>query len=264
MRHSVSWGTVVPCAVVVMLATFAHASITGFNNGSGWSSKSKGSFSPVFSSNSVQLTQNLVNANATSVWFDQKQSLGSFTASFTYTASSTDSLPADGVTLAFQNAGTTALGFTGGCLGYCGISPSAAVELNLFNLPSAGAARGTAFATNGNTGSYISTSPLNLLGNSIGVRITYDSKGQTLQETLTDSIAHTSFSHTYTGVDLATTVGSPDAYVGFTGGTGGGSSTQTVSNFSFTSAATPEPSSLMLLGSGLVGMAGIIRRKLRT
>lgn len=33
-------------------------------------------------------------------------------------------------------------------------------------------------------------------------------------------------------------------------------------NFGFSTAATPEPSSLMLLGTGLVGLAGMLRRKL--
>jgi hypothetical protein len=36
-----------------------------------------------------------------------------------------------------------------------------------------------------------------------------------------------------------------------------------VADFSFGTEATPEPSSILLLGSGLVGFAGMLRRKLK-
>lgn len=255
-------------AGVLSLAVLAHADIAGFNGGSGWTANSNSYAQtaglPSFSSNSVQLTKADTQWTADSVWFDQKQSLGSFTASFTervtYTTASSYS-PADGIAFVFQDLGTNALGgrlFYGSDLGYYGIQPSAAVELNVYG------GSGTNFYWDGNTGNstgpaYLSTGSLNLAsGDPISVKIVYDSMAHTLVESLTDSKASISFSKIYTGVDLASHIGSSSAFVGFTGATGAGSSNQIISDFTFVSSA-PE---LLLLGSGILGLGGVIRRKL--
>ena len=70
------------------------------------------------------------------------------------------------------------------------------------------------------------------------VILAYD--GTTLQETITDTVSHVSFSHNYT-VNIPTTVGASTAYVGFTAGTGGSTATQSVLTWTF----SPSPSNFI-------------------
>lgn len=57
--------------------------------------------------------------------------------------------------------------------------------------------------------------------------------------------------------ELTHNISATDTYLDFTATTGN----VLLSSLSFTTAATPEPSSLVLLGSGILGLAGAVRRK---
>ena len=70
-------------------------------------------------------------------------------------------------------------------------------------------------------------------GDPIEVNLAYD--GSTLTEQLTDLSTGATWSTSYTSVDLAAITGGSTAYLGFTGGTGGLTSTQTISDFTFAS-----------------------------
>jgi len=171
-----------------------------------------------------------------------------FTASFVYTASGNRA--ADGMAFVIQNSasGASALGGTGGGLGYGGqptgtttggIPNSVALEFNLYT--NGGQPIGTGLNVNGLTGNYISSGPVNLAsGDPIAVYLTYNSITQALTEILTDQTTLASYSTVFTGVNIfdPTILNGTAGYIGFTGGDGGLTSTQTVSNFAFNNFTT--------------------------
>jgi hypothetical protein len=185
---------------------------------------------------SLQLTDG--NAIEAGSWFaNSAVSINGFTASFDYHA--TGNGPADGMAFILQDssAGVHALGGDGGLLGYGGpgirggtaISPSVAVEFNLYAENPSGP--GTAFATDGATGTYTSTGSVAFAsGDAIQAVISYD--GSHLTETLTDLVNGAVYT-TSEAINIASVLGANTAYVGFSAATGGGASTQTVSNFAF-------------------------------
>ena len=178
-------------------------------------------------SSSLQLTNGTGN-EAASAWSPSKVSTGSFTAQFTYTPSGNKQ--ADGISFAFQNQGSNALGNTGGSLGYTGITgQTVAYQLNLYN----GHQIGSNFITNNYTGTYQPTGSVQVnSGHPIQVTLVYDEISQTVTETLLDSVTSATFTRTYGNVRLGALLG-PTAYVGFTGADGGDSSIQTITNFQF-------------------------------
>ena len=184
------------------------------------------------SGDSIVLTDgHLVQA---STWFaSSKVSITHFTASFDYQA--TGSNPADGAAFILQNSpdGAHARGAEGAFLGFAGISPSAAVEFSLYQLSGVG----TAFATDGETSNYTPTGNVHFeSGDQIQVVISYD--GSVLTETLTDLVNGAVYTAHYT-VDLTSVLGGTTAYVGFSGATGEHTSTQTISNFTYSSDPSP-------------------------
>jgi autotransporter-associated beta strand protein len=174
-----------------------------------------------------------VNNQTRSIFSNAPVSIGSgFTATFDYTASGA----ADGITFTIQNNSPTALGAGGGGLGYMGMPNSAALEFNIYTGANPAQPIGTNFATGGVTGTYISSSPVNLAsGLPTTVTVTYDPLTQTLMESLVSGVNN--YSNTFFGVNLPAALGGTVGYFGFTGATGGAASTQTVGNFTFTSTA---------------------------
>jgi hypothetical protein len=219
--------------VIIFAASPARADILGFNSGAGWTANNNGNTSlPAFSGNSVQMTNSNLFA-ATSVWFNTPQNIASgFTASFTYQAVGALGPvgQADGVTFALQNtgAGPTALGAAGGGLGYGGLAPSAAVEFNVYSPNGVG----TTFHTNGAVSGYTPTGSVNIAsGDVIQVVLTYNRIAGQLIQSLTDTSTTASDSRTYSVGDLVSVLGTSTPFVGFTGGTGLGSTNQTLTNF---------------------------------
>ena len=92
---------------------------------------------------------------------------------------------------------------------------------------------GTSIQANGTTGGYTTTDPVNeASGDPISVILLYDATGLTLTEILTDTANGSTFTRTSAlPADIATLVGGTTAFFGFSGGTGGAQSLQTISNF---------------------------------
>jgi hypothetical protein len=259
-------------AVLMTLMSFAILSqpargdIMGFGDGSAYTLNSITTPAPSINDGTLALTTSDGANQAASAFYDTRQSTGSFTARFTYQASGV----ADGITFVMQNdpSGLNALGSLGSGLGYAAtggytsqIVNSVALEVDFYNFTGG---PGTYLGTQGASGifNYLPTTPVNF-NDPIQFTIAYDASAQTLSETLVDTTSPTTtYAHTFAGIDLASDVGSSSAYVGFTGGTGGLTSTQTISGFQFQSAAVPEPGSmtLALVGIGLTFGVWLTRR----
>ncbi|HET6574617.1 MAG TPA: autotransporter-associated beta strand repeat-containing protein, partial [Fimbriiglobus sp.] len=212
------------------------ASILGFNgNGTGWNLQG----GAAVSGDVLTITTN-ANNQARSAWFNTKQPTAAFTASFNYSRVGGSGNPADGATFTIQNQSATALGTGGGGLGYGGITPSASLQLNIYN-PNG---RGIAFRTNGAVaggGNYTATTPaVDIFNSGPGSEVKFDLvyDGTNLNVKLTQG-ANT-FDFPAQALDLTTLLGA-NAWVGFTGATGGENANQLFSNFVFNLTGTSPP-----------------------
>ena len=173
------------------------------------------------------------------------QDITSFFESFTYQVpgganARTQYGQADGFTAIFQNdaRGTAAIGGTGGGKGYTSgtagtpygtVASSAAIGYEMYG------GQTYSYYQNGTTVTSNNSTNIPILnsGNPIQVTMTY--RDNVLNTTFLDAVTKASAYLSQTGVNLPSIVGGNTAYVGFGGGTGGATSTQTVKNFSFQS-----------------------------
>jgi hypothetical protein len=202
-----------------------------FNDYTNWTLQGTNT-TPVLSSNALTLTDNGANETA-SAFYDYKQYVEGFDASFTYIPSG--ALTGDGMTFCLQNdpLGPSAIGSSDTNLGYGAIiTNSVAFELNIE--ASAGGV-GFDFSTNGVAlnASYTSVSPVSLAsGHPIEVNLYYSQDAMRVK--LLDTVnSNTYVTNITTLPDFASVVGNSLAYVGFTGGDGNATATQTITNFTF-------------------------------
>jgi autotransporter-associated beta strand protein len=211
--------------------------LTGFGGmGTGWKQNNGAGAAGMFLGPDVyEITQNLGNEANSIFYATPEQPTGGFTVSFTYSDQTANTGGADGVAFVLQNAGAgaSAVGGAGGGIGYSTITPSYAIELNIYHPNTVGVAS----HTNGATGGYTNPgAPFGTLdsGDPINIVITYNSAAASVLVTATDTVTHATSSITYTGINLATILGGTNAFIGFTGGTGGAQAAQVISNFSYT------------------------------
>ncbi len=143
---------------------------------------------------------------------------------------------ADGMTFTIQGVAATAMGVSGGGLGYAGIADSIAIKFDLFD----GAGEGmnsTGLFVDGEMPQALNSVDLTGTGidlhsgNPFRVAMSYD--GMTLIVTITDAVTLASATQTYM-VDIPAIVGGDQAYVGFTAGTGGFTAVQKLTSWVFT------------------------------
>jgi hypothetical protein len=217
-----SFGAATSSVATLNIAGVLPLTFTGY----GWTANG----SARFANGSVTLTDPGVNGNG-SYFFELPLYIGAFTSSFTYQVGG--NMAADGTTFCLQNDGPTSLGSAGGQLGYGGITPSVALELNIYSGNGVGGV-GYSFNENGTIGPTAPPGSIVLnSGDPIDVTVTY-ANGE-LALTFTDSNTITSFSTNLVVPDLTQILGATSAYVGFTGSYGALTSVQTVSNFKFVS-----------------------------
>jgi hypothetical protein len=168
-------------------------------------------------------------------FFQTPQYVDAFEASFTYQAQAIDTFPlADGITFCLQNdpRGAAATGSGGGDLGYTGITPSVALEFNIYPGNGFGGS-GYAFGENGLIGQTTSPGSVILTNGPVDVSIHY-ADGQ-MALSLSNEVSEAAFSTNIVVGDITQVLDSDTAYVGFTGSYGGDHSTQTIQNFQFIS-----------------------------
>jgi hypothetical protein len=183
-------------------------------------------------------------AEAGTAWYLTPMNIQAFNTSFTFQLSNP---AADGMTFAIQNNNIAALGGNSGYLGYGGIPNSLAIKFDLYNNAGEGP-DSTGLYLNGAVPEVpaidLSSTGIDLhSGDSMLVQLNYD--GTTLSMTITDTVTAATWSTSWT-VNIPSTVGGNTAYVGFTGGTGGLTSSQKILTWTFTNptgqtttAATP-------------------------
>jgi hypothetical protein len=220
----------------VSAVSAATLTITGINDSGGFTSGSVSLHgSATLNGTRLRLT-NGGSSEAGSAWSLTPVNVQTFTNDFTFQLTTPN---ADGFTFTMQNAGTAALGYVGGSLGYASIGKSVAVKFDLYNNSGEGT-NSTGLYTNGATPSLPATTlgnGVNLhAGNIFKVHMTYD--GTTLAMNITDTTnAADSFTTMWT-VNIPSTVGGNTAYVGFTAGTGGLTAVQEIATWSYNNTVT--------------------------
>ncbi|MBI5256009.1 MAG: PEP-CTERM sorting domain-containing protein [Burkholderiales bacterium] len=205
-----------------------------------------------------------------------------FSTTFQFRMTNTGGIaPADGITFVLaQNP--TGLGLAGGGLGYQGVANSVAIEFDTYNNGGSdlssnhvavdvnGALMNSATANpygvanctfSGN--SYLATGCMSN-GHVWTATINYD--GALLNVFLQDGANAVQHLITNYAIDIAATLGTNDAFVGFTGGTGSGYENQDILSWKLandTSINVPEPGALSLAALGLLGLFGLRRRSAR-
>jgi hypothetical protein len=230
----------------IAIATYTIQNGTStINDGSGFSSSTGLSLvsSAIVTGNVLQLTTAGPVASQGAAWFATPVSIGEFTTDFNFQLLNAKG---GGVTFTIQNAGRSAIGPGGSGLGYGaaqpggtgGMAKSVAVKFDVYNNDGEGT-DSTGIYTDGSSptipASDMTASGVTLRnGHVLHAHFTYD--GENLTLTLTDTVTSASFTKTW-AINIPSIVGANTAYVGFTGGFGGGlSMTSDIVNWTLTNA----------------------------
>jgi hypothetical protein len=163
---------------------------------------------------------------------------------------------ADGITFALQSSGLTALGDAGGGLGYAGITPSVAVQFDTFQSTNNPTGSKVGIDTGGSTTPVASAAPaFDLYGAKVYAWVDYDPATTTLQVFVSTTNIKPTTPLVTTVVNLATTIG-PNAFAGFTGGTGADDEVNDITSWSLTATASAQALPTVNATPGIVTIAG--------
>jgi Chitobiase/beta-hexosaminidase C-terminal domain/Legume lectin domain len=228
----------------VASGTYTITSGSGINYGAGFTASGL-TLNGTTAINGTRLTLTNGGANqAGSAFVTTPINIQNFTTDFSFQLTNPN---ADGMTFTIEGVGPTALGPTGGGLGYGpdtpggtpGIGNSVAVKFDLYSNAGEGT-DSTGMYTDGASPTTpaldMTSSGVNLhSGDVFNVHMTYD--GTTLKMTITDSVTQTQNFSASWPINIPATVGANTANVGFTAGTGGLTATQEIVNWTYTTSA---------------------------
>ena len=164
-----------------------------------------------------------------------------FTTQFSISQLPGTATTADGMTFTIQGVAATAVGGTGGGLGFAGTTKSVAIKFDLYDNAGEGP-NSTGLYMNGVQPNAVNS--INLAGTGIDLHsghafnVSMSYNGTTLTVTITDTVTLATATQNYT-VDIPTIVGGNTAFVGFTGGTGGLTAVQQVLNWTYSNTTIP-------------------------
>jgi hypothetical protein len=224
--------------------------------------------------NRLRLTDTSTTFEAASAFYTTPVNVKQFTTEFQFQLTAAQ---ADGFTFTIQGEGPNAIGSTGGGLGY-GTDPSYHISYGERTIPESVAVKFDLYDNGGegtsSTGIYQNgvqptTPAIDLLskgldlhnGDVYDAKLVYDGKILTL--TLVDTAHPANVFTTQFTVDIPSIVGGSFAYVGFTGGTGGLTAIQEITQWTYTTASAPTSGGFSNLNMTLNNGAQLVNDHLR-